>query len=205
MASRSRSFRALRVLRRAAWKIARALLFGWLYWLQSPPGARRHWQFVGVIFLLMASGLGVAQLILFPGRIAPIANPAVTMTHEIDCDKKLKGGTYVIQVNGTRHECTGADHWCPYGLETPRIVYDAKNPARCRVAHNARRLSRWELASVLQSVGLFAFGLAFVLVREGDPHPLRKVLSHGALLVGIGVQLLFWGADLSAVVYGLPP
>jgi len=87
--------KTLRMLRRAVWKIARAFLFGWLYWLQRPPGGRRYWQSLGVIFLLMAVGFGIAKLLDFPGRIAPIANPALTMTHEIDCDKTLKGGTYI--------------------------------------------------------------------------------------------------------------
>jgi hypothetical protein len=192
------------MLRRAAWKIARAVLFGWLYWLQRPPGARRYWQSLGVIFLLMAAGLGTAQLMLFPSRIAPIANPAVTKTHEIDCDKKLTGGTYIIEVNGVRHECTGADSWCPYGLDTPLIVYNSKNPARCRVAHNAKRLSRWEVASVLDTFAFLVHGLALLLVRENDPNELRKVMGHGALLIALGLHLFFWKFDLNSVLSGMP-
>ena len=199
------TWRTLRMLRRAAWKIARTLLFGWLYWLQSPPGGRRYWQALGVIFLLLSVGLGTAQLILFPSRIAPIENPVITQTHEIDCDKNLKGGTYIIEVDGTRHECTGADHWCPYGLGAPPIVYDAKNPARCRVAHNARKLSRWEFASVFGTVHGLAFGLAFILVRENDPNKLRRWIAHGALLLFYALALLTWKWDLSSVLQGLPP
>ena len=192
------------MLRRAAWKIARAVLFGWLYWLQRPPGGRRYWQSLGVISLLMAVGFGTAQLLLFPSRIAPIANPKMTLTHEIACDKTFKGGTYIIEVNGARHECTGADSWCPYGLGAPLIVYDAKNPARCRVAHNARRLSRWERVSVLGTFSGFAVALALLLVREHDPNQLRKVIGHGALLVVIGISLVSWLFDFSLITHGFP-
>ena len=57
---------------------------------------------------------------------------------------------------------------------------------------------------MLQTFGLFVYGWAFVLIRESDANKLRKVIGHGALLIGIAVQLLMWHFDLSSVLYGLP-
>jgi hypothetical protein len=190
------TWRTLRILRRAAWKLARALLFGWLYWLQRPPGGRRRWQIVGAISILMAVGMTIALLVTLPARLAAIEHPTTIVSHEIGCDRMLVGGTYFIEVNGARYQCTGADSWCPPSVAPPLLVYDDQNPAHCRVARNVGRLSRWELTCVLESIGGLAVGLALALVRENDPKTLRKLIGHGALLIAIGLQILIWKFDL---------
>lgn len=187
--------KTLRMLRRAVWKIARAFLFGWLYWLQRPPGGRRYWQSLGVIFILMGVGMTIALLVTLPGKLAAIDHPATIVSREIGCDKVLIGGTYFIEVNGARYQCTGADTWCPYGPKKTLLVYDIHNPAHCRAAHNVGRLSRWELDCVLGAISGLAFGLALVLVRENDPNTLRRFVGHGGLLIAIGVQILVWILD----------
>ncbi|MGC4086917.1 MAG: hypothetical protein QM756_03255 [Polyangiaceae bacterium] len=145
----------------------------------------------------MGLALTSAQLATFPSRLAAIEHRATTVPREVGCDKIITGGTYLIEVNGTRYECTGADSWCPYApVPVPAIAYDQEHPERCRVAHNVQRLSRWEWASVFESFGFWVTGLALLLMRENDPNTPRRLIGHTAFLLAIAVQFVAWKFQL---------
>jgi hypothetical protein len=185
-----------RTLFRLLWRILRAVLFGWLYWLQRGPGNHRYWQVVGVFIALIAGGSLLAVLWNLPSRLGPIENPAIALSIGGTCEKWVTGGTFLIEVEGGRYECTGSDHWCPTQDGT-MVAYDRSNPSRCRAATNLQKLSRWELANLLSIFGGLASGFAFILVRENDSNRLRAVVGHGLLLLAVFISLWMWKFDLS--------
>lgn len=185
-----------RTLFRLCWRLLRAVLFGWLYWLQRGPGWRLSFQIAGVFSVLIAGGSLLVVLWKLPSRLAPIENPAIALSVGGTCEKWVTGGTFLIQVEDGRYECTGSDHSCPTQLGTP-VAYDRSNPERCRAASNLQRLSGWEFAILLHFLGQLAVGFALILVRERDSHKLRAAVGHGLLLLAIVISLSIWKFDLS--------
>lgn len=189
-------WRRPRTLFRLFWRLLRAVLFGWLYWLQRGPGNHRYWRFFGLLIALVA---GVSLLVVLwklPARLAPIQNPAIALSIGGTCEKWVTGGTFLIEVEGGRYECTGSDHTCPTKLSTP-IVYNRSDPSHCRAATNVQKLSRWEFTILLHLFGQLAAGIALILIRERDRNRIRAVVGHGCLLLAIAIFLLMWRFGLS--------
>jgi hypothetical protein len=181
---------------RLLWRLLRAVLFGWLYWLQRGPGNHRYWQVVGLLIALIAGGSLLVVLWTLPSRLAPIENPAIALSIGGTCEKWVTGGTFLIEVKGRRYECTGSQQSCPTKLGT-QVVYNRSNPSHCRAATNLQQLSRWELAILLHFFGGLTSGFALILIRENDSNTLRAVVGHGLLLLAVVISLSIWKFDLS--------
>ena len=176
----------------------RKLLFGWLYWLLGSPGNRTGIFAVALLVGLMSLVGFAIMLSRAPERWGTISNPETTMSVGVDCERFVTGGTYFIEVNGERHECSGADTWCP-DLVPVKVVYDRSRPAHCRAAHNVGRPSEWELAAFLNGLAGLALGLSALLIRSDDRHPARSVLGHALFILYVAISLGSWWAGLSVM------
>jgi hypothetical protein len=176
----------------------RKLLFGWLYWVLGTPGNRTSTFAVALLVGLMALVSLTIMLSRAPERLGRISNPETTMSLDVRCERLVSGGSYFIEVNGQRHECSGADTWCP-DLRPVKVVYDRSRPAHCRAAHNLGRPSKWELAALLNDLAGLALGLAALLIRPDDTHRARSVLGHALFILCVVISLGSWWAGLSVM------
>lgn len=135
--------------------------------------------------------LGALAWVLFTtahlwGDLIQLDHPVPAVAQEVACDRG-RGGIALVYVNGIRRECTGARRACPSHSER-RVVYDAAQPHRCRIASSGNTLSEWELGNLLLGSAFFCLGLGMLTIEE---HSQRRVRRHGAHLVfAVGLLLV---------------
>lgn len=185
MASRSRSWTPRRVL------------FGWLYRLLGEPGQRTGVYAVALLVGLMSLA-SLAIKAWNSERWGAIQDPVATLSVDVECERLFTGGTYFIDVEGRRYECTGADSWCPY-RQPAQVVYERARPSDCRFAPNVGKLSRWELASLLGDLSGLSLALAALWIRPDAEHRFRSALGHALFIACVAIALASWCMGVSVM------
>lgn len=131
-------------------------------------------------------------------RWGTIQDPVTTLSVDVVCERLFIGGTYFIDVEGKRYECTGADSWCPY-RQPVQVVYERARPSHCRFAPNVARPSKWELASLLGDLGGLSLALAALWIRPDAEHKFRSALGHALFIACLAIVLASWCLGLSVM------
>ncbi len=126
------------------------------------------------------------------------------------------GDRYAIEVEGRRYTCHRGQNKVPeHGRATP-VLYDPREPARCRARDTASRVGDYEGGGLITGVSFMLAGLAFVLAYFAEPRPrwirieqperpvplrprlmwvARGALLLAALLVNLGAYFLLRSMD----------
>lgn len=125
---------------------------------------------LGALLLVLGGALAATLVVHLARQPWDLETRGVTTTAVASGYSPVTGDYAVIEVDGRRHTCHRGMSKSA-GREPVVVLYDPRDPARCRARDSAARAGHYERACLGTGLGLALGGLALLLAWRAEPRP----------------------------------
>ena len=177
--------------------VATALAFS-----NNPPNGRVGPRFgaVFVVLGLLIVGWGIGQVATQPWDLQQVGVEAGGVAGDRGL---VRGDRYRIAVEGRSYDCYRGQQSQPDARR--RVLYDPRDPTRCRSVDSAGQLAPFELLPLTMGAATVAFGLAWIFAFYAEPREDGKRKSPPPLLRPwlMWIARLVLVASLGVAIYSM--